>query len=139
MEITQSIIDDFRSHERAFNSTADWPRDIVTDALYEADAETGGKNWGAYQFEPASIKARGMFLYAAHLLISTYPLGAKDQTAVNAATQSIVSSKSVADESVSFAVPADVGTSGNAWLASTQFGQRFMRLRRRVGMGAIAL
>ena len=52
-----------------------------------------------------------------------------------------LTSKSVGDESVTFgaATLSDISKSGDGWLASTSWGQQFMRLRKRVGMGAVAV
>lgn len=135
MEITQDIINDFRNLNAPFADTCEWPRDIVESALCEAQDETKSCRWGEYG--QCNQKQRGLFLYAAHALISTYPLGASDESAQDASTKSLVSSKSVGDESVNYASSGEMG-SGNQWLASTAYGQRFMRLRRRVGMGAVA-
>lgn len=128
-----AIIDDFRIKYTAFNSISD---PTVEMALCEADAETGGQGWGSYLNECTNFKQRGMFLYTAHYLASTYPTG--DESTMSGASVSAVQSKSVGDESVTFAVPVS-NNQGDAWLSSTSFGQQFIRLRRRAGMGARAV
>lgn len=128
-----AIIDDFRLKYTVFNSISD---PTVENALCEADAETGGKGWGSYENICTNFKQRGMFLYAAHYLASYYPTG--DESNMSGGASSAVQSKSVGDESVTFAVPV-LNNQGDAWLSSTAFGQQFMRLRRRAGMGARAV
>lgn len=128
-----AVIDDFRLKYTVFNGISD---PVVEDALCEADAETGGKGWGSYVNECTNFKQRGMFLYAAHYLASTYPNS--DESVMSGASVSAVQSKSVGDESVTFAVPV-ASNQGDAWLSSTAFGQQFIRLRRRAGMGARAV
>jgi hypothetical protein len=141
MDITAEIITSFRTAYPAFSDAATWPDATLTKALCEGDVETGGKNWGAYEDDCHNFKQRGMFLFAAHWLAVTYPKGATDPTTQSGSAKNTVTSKSVGDESVSFgaASVADIGDSGNGWLASTGFGQQFMRLRKRAGMGALGL
>lgn len=137
MEITAEIITAFRESVKAFDDTTKWSDETVADALYEADAETGGKGWGAYLNEPGNFKRRGLFAYAAHWLASTYPTG---ESVMSGGQKSAVASKSVGDESVSYVVGnlANAST-GEVWLASTGFGQQFIRLRKRAGRGARAV
>ena len=141
MDITPEIIASFRAAYPAFSNTTTWPDSVVEMALCEGDAETGGRGWGAYEDDCHNFKQRGMFMYAAHWLASTYPKGASDDTAQSGTAKNQVASKSVGDESVSYAVtaPANISDAGNGWLASTAFGQQFMRLRKRAGMGARAV
>lgn len=137
MEITPEIISAFRDNVKAFDDSTKWSDDVISDALYEADAETGGKGWGAYENAPGNFKRRGMFAYAAHWLAVTYPTG---ETVMSGGQKSAVASKSVGDESVSYVTGnlANAST-GEVWLASTGFGQQFIRLRRRAGRGARAV
>lgn len=141
MDITAEIITAFRAAYPAFSVVATWPDSVVDMALCEGDAETGGSGWGGYVDECHNFKQRGMFMYAAHWLAATYPNGAVDDTAMSGTAKNQVASKSVGDESVSYAVvaPQNVSDAGQGWLASTAFGQQFMRLRRRAGMGARAV
>ena len=136
MEITQEIVNLFRTRQRAFESGTTWSDDTVEQALCEGDAETGGKGWGVYDTPCQNFKQRGMFLYAAHYIASMYPKG--DAGSVSGGSKGSTASKSVGDESISFARAA-VLTQGDEWLGSTAFGQQFMRLRRRAGMGARAV
>lgn len=143
LEITPEIIASFRAKYQIFTDTARWPDDIVSDALCESDTETGSKRWGVYQDECHNFKQRGMFLFAAHYLITLFPSanGASDPTKPSVGAKYTTGSKSVGDESISY-----VSNKGNAnllagdeWLTTTQYGQMFLRLRRRAGMGAIAV
>lgn len=135
MTITGVEVAAFKVAFPAFSSFDEWPDTVITSALIEGDAESGGSGWGGYVDDPANFKRRGMFLFAAHWLASTYPKGASDVSAQSGSAKKIVSAKSVGDESVSYAV--EVGSNG--WLSSTSFGQQFVRLRRRAGMGARAV
>ena len=141
MEITADVITAFRAAYPAFSSQSEWPDSVLSTALCEGDAESGGCGWGAYADECHNFKQRGMFVYAAHWLASTYPRGASDNTRQSGTSKNQVSSKTVGDESVSYSVtaPSAISDSGNSWLASTSFGQQFMRLRKRAGMGARAV
>lgn len=128
-----AIIDDFKTKYPAFVPLGD---DIIQDALCDAESETGGSGWGIYANECGNFKQRGLFAYAAHVLASTYP--SNDPSNVSGSAVGAVTSKSVGDESVTFSV-AQTKDSGDAWLTSTSFGQQFVRLRRRAGMGARAV
>ena len=136
VDINADVVTAFRDSMAAFTSDADWPDDIVEQALHEADAETGGAGWGAFKNEPRNFKRRGMFYYAAHWLASTYV----DQTAADASNISPsarlnVASKSVGDESVSYRVGAMQNTEDD-WLSLTNYGVQYLRLRKRAGIGA---
>lgn len=141
MDITAAIITSFRAAYPAFSVVATWPDATLTIALCEGDAESGGSGWGGYVDDCSNFKQRGMFLFAAHWLVTTYPKGATDSALMAATANNQVASKSVGDESVSYAVtaPSSVSDAGDGWLAATAYGQQFMRLRRRAGMGARAV
>ena len=136
MIISQEIIDLFRDRQRAFDDPLVWSDETIEQALCEGDAETGGKGWGVYDTECQNFKQRGMFNFAAHYLASMYPNG--DSGNVSGGAKGVVASKSVGDESVSYA-RAQIMTQGDEWLGSTSFGQMFIRLRRRAGLGARAV
>ena len=110
-------------------SETDWG---AIRALEEADAETGPR-WGKYRAKPASIKAKGMYYFAAHTLI----MWKREEEEEDAGTAYAVSSKSVGDESTSFAVPSvttdDLILNGD--LPLTSYGVKFLRLRRRASAG----
>jgi hypothetical protein len=128
-----AIIDDFKTKYPAFVPLGDT---IIQDALCDAESETGGSGWGIYANECGNFKQRGLFAYAAHVLASTYP--SNDPSSVSGSAVGAVVSKSVGDESVTFNTVAS-DNAGDAWLTSTSFGQQFVRLRRRAGMGARAV
>ncbi len=140
MNITAEIITSFRTAYPAFSDLTDWPDSVLTTSLCEGDAETGGTGWGGYSDDCHNFKQRGMFMFAAHWLATTYPKTASDDSNMNGGANQIVQSKSVGDESVSYtAISGGQMSADNTWLASTSFGQQFMRLRRRAGMGARAV
>lgn len=125
----------FREAFPAFADATTWDDATVTMALCEADAETGGRGWGAFEDICSNFKRRGQYLFAAHYLAAFHPSGGSSTAG---ASKIAVSGKSVGDESITYAVPT-YANGGDAWLASTQFGQQFMILRRRAGMGARAV
>lgn len=139
VDITPAVVASFRASQRAFSDGAKWPDDVVEQALCEADAETGGKRWGAYEDECRNLKQRGMFYYAAHWLATTYlTQTAADASAISPTARLNVAAKSVGDESVTYRVGAIQDTEED-WLSLTNYGVQFLRLRRRVGMGALAV
>ncbi|MGE4336224.1 MAG: DUF4054 domain-containing protein [Pigmentiphaga sp.] len=136
MEITAEIVTAFRTYYSEFADTAVWLDADVTRSLEEADDETGAR-WGVYKHR--SIKLRGMFAFAAHRLA----MGSLRRSVVEngglASTPYAVSSKSVADESVSYAVPSPSVAEqiANGDLTLTVYGLEFLRLRKRAGAGAL--
>lgn len=120
----------------AFADTVKYPDSLVQYALCEADTETGSPRWGKYQEDCHNLKQRGMFLYAAAWLGSNYANGIDGAPDLEARLN--VASKSVGDESISYRVPAMLEVN-NDWLTYTAAGQQFYRLRKRVGMGAVAV
>lgn len=139
MEITSAIIDSFRVSQPAFTDATKWPDEVVETALYEADAETGGRGWGIFEDIASNFKRRGMFYYTAHWLAVTYLTGdASDASNISPTARLNVAAKSVADESITFRVGA-IQETENDWLSLTNYGVQFLRLRRRAGMGALAV
>lgn len=138
MDITAEIIASFRTAKPEFSVLATWPDTVVTTALCEGDVETGSSRWGGYVDDCHNFKQRGMFLFAAHWLASTYPKGAADPTAVKPAARLNISGKSVGDESIQFRI-TEIQSTGDDWLSTTIYGTQFLRLRRRAGMGAMAV
>jgi len=120
----------------AFTDTIKYPDSLIQYALCEADTETGGGGWGSYQNDCHNMKQRGMFLYAAGWLTTFYPDGIAGGVSGDARLN--VSQKSVGDESITYRV-AQMVDAGTDFLTFTAYGQAFFRLRRRAGMGAIAL
>lgn len=140
MQITAEIVASFRAVQLAFTDATKWPDSAVQEALCEADAETGSRRWGAYEDECHNLKRRGLFYFAAHWLSVTYPTsaGATDPSNIPSTARLNVASKSVGDESVTYRVGA-IQETENDWLSLTNYGVQFLRLRRRVGMGAKAV
>ena len=139
MNIDIDIITDFRTWPlgmNAFGDTTKFPNSLIQYALCEADSETGSRRWGVYQSECHNLKQRGMFYYAAAWLTTFFPDGNDAPVAGEARLN--VASKSVGDESIAYRVAAMMDA-GNDFLTYTVFGQQFYRLRKRVGMGALAV
>lgn len=139
MIIDIDVITDFRIWPlgmQAFADTTKFPDSLLQYALCEADSETGSCRWGIYQADCKNLKQRGLFYYAAHWLSVYYPNGVDSD--VNQEARLNVASKTVGDESISYRVPAMLEVS-NDWLTWSVYGQQYYRLRKRVGMGALAV
>ena len=137
MDITPEIVSDFRAAYPLFSDATEWPDSITVDALGQGDMSTNGCHWGAFVLGDATNrKRRGMYLYAAHVLVTTYPGGASDPSSQDPYQRSRVQSKAVGDESVSYAIVA-TGSVGDEWLGSTQFGQQYLRLSRQFGVAYV--
>lgn len=140
MDITPEIVDNFREYFPEFSDAEKWPSPTLTRFLTEAADEVGSR-WGAYNYVKLSLATRGLFNYAAHKLT----LWAKTTAATNAGVTPVVpgkvASKSVGDESTSYAVNPlgmdDYARYGD--LTSTAYGVEFVRLRRRAGVGAVTV
>lgn len=138
MDITPAMIASFRVANPEFSNVTTYPDSMASGALCEADSETGGRGWGTYEDECHNFKQRGMFLYACHYLAVLYPSGAAGS--LSGGAKGIVASKGVGDESVSMYTGTYAGLrAGDEWLAASVFGQQWLRLRRRAGMGARAV
>ncbi|MGH9930727.1 MAG: DUF4054 domain-containing protein [Pyrinomonadaceae bacterium] len=137
--IDAALVTAFRETMKAYADETKWPDDIIEQALCEADAETGGKRWGVYDADCRNFKRRGLFYFAAHWLAVTYATGtAADPSAISPTARLNVASKSVGDESVTYRVGGIQDTEED-WLSLTNYGVQFLRLRRRAGMGALAV
>lgn len=139
VDITPAVIASFRVTMPAFADLVKWPDAIVEQALCEADAETGSSRWGVFEDECRNTKRRGLFYYGAHWLATTYlTQDASDASNISPSARLNVAAKSVGDESVTYRV-GGIQETEEDWLSLTNYGVQFLRLRRRVGMGAIAL
>lgn len=141
MDITTDVIVDFRTWPlgmQAFSDTTKYPDSLIQYALCEADAETGSSRWGAYEAECHNLKQRGLFYYAAHWLSVYYPAPNGIDSDANQEARLNVESKTVGDESISYRVPAIMQVSDD-WLTWSVYGQQFYRLRKRVGIGCLAV
>lgn len=139
LDITPEIIASFRNSQRAFRDPVKWPDDIVEQALCEGDAETGSDRWGAFQDICSNFKRRGMFYYAAHWLASTYlNQSAEDPSNISPIARLNTSGKSVGDESIQYRI-TEIQNTGDDWLSTTNYGVQYLRLRKRAGMGAVAV
>lgn len=135
MEITEDVILAFREECSGFDDSTVWKSGQVLRALKKADRETGGVCWGPYG--EGTIKQEGMFAFAAHALMIKKGIQSSAQSGGLVPAVGAVTSKSVGDESVSFAVAgaSNVGEMGEALMASTVPGQEFIRLRGQVVTG----
>ena len=107
---------EFKDRYPEFSAVAD---SRVTMFLDDAALELDVFRWGGFYL-------RGLAALAAHLLtIGTEGMGSPSGA---------VSSRSVGDVSVSFAVDAS-----NDVLASTAYGREYIRLRRFAGVGALVI
>lgn len=139
IDITPGLIQSFRTAQTAFSDSVKWPDSVIEQALCEADAETGGKRWGAFEDICSNFKRRGMFFYAAHWLASTYlNQDASDPSNISPIARLNVSGKSVGDESIQYRI-TQIESTGTDWLSTTNYGVQFIRLRKRAGMGALAV
>lgn len=139
IEITPEIITSFRTAQPAFSDVVKWPDSVIEPALCEGDVETGGRGWGAFQDICSNFKRRGMYLFTAHYLATTYlTQNASDPNNISPNARLNVSAKSVGDESVTYRVGVMQDT-GDDWLSLTNYGVQYLRLRRRAGMGARAV
>ena len=140
IEVTPAIIADFRAFYPEFSDVTAWPDASITKALYIARGEFDGcAHWGDYK--PYSFFQRGWFALAAHYL--TWNKATTDATTADgsASTPYATASKSVRDESVSYAIPAANAnlTVWEASLALTPYGLEYLHLRSRAAMGAVCV
>ena len=135
-----AMITAFRERMAAFSDVTKWPDAVVDQALCEAATETNRGRWGKYTDDCKNFRQRGMFYYAAHWLSLTYltGAGATDPGNINPTARLNLSGKSVADESVQYRI-TEMQNTGDDWLSTTHYGVQFYRLRRRAGMGAVAV
>jgi len=140
IEITAEILAAFRASQRAFADVTKWPDEAITEALCDAFPECGGRGWGAFELDNCqNFKRRGVFYYVAHWLSVTYTDGgAADPSTVTSTARLNTASKSVGDESITFRVGAIQKTEDD-WLSLTNYGVQYLRLRKRAGMGALAV
>lgn len=138
MDITAEIVTAFRDHYDEFSDQDTWPDKVLTRALEDGDDETG-KRWGVYK--PRSIKLRGMFAFAAHRLVTGRINAASTEAGGLAGAANAVASKSVGDESVSYAVPGQTMDERirNGDMTLTAYGLEFLRLRKIAGAGALCV
>jgi hypothetical protein len=139
VEVTPQIVADFREFYEEFADPAKWSDANITKALNITKGELGACRWGLY--EPYSFLQRGWFALAAHYLTWNAATTSATSADGSASTPYAVASKSVRDESVSYAVPA-ANASLTAWeaaLALTPYGLEYLHLRDRAGMGAVCV
>ena len=132
MDITAPVISEFKEYYPEFSDSQKYSDALIKRCLEDSDQETGNR-WGRYD-DSTHLKQRGMFAFAAHMITmrtaATFVSGAGGVANV----VSPISSKSVRDESTSYAVVSpDYATSVmNGSLGNTFYGQEFLRLRSRI-------
>lgn len=138
--VTPEMVAEFREFYEEFSDPAKWSDAKITKALNITKGEFGTcANWGLYK--AYSSLQRGWFALAAHYLTWSAATSAATGSDGSASTPYAVSSKSVRDESVSYAIPESNAslTVWDAALALTPYGLEYLRLRSRAGMGAICV
>jgi len=129
-----------QSFRRRYPEFADynrWPYELVSDALCEARGEIG-KRWGKYA--ECTLHQRGLFAFTAHWLVMREAARKTAMAGAIPSTPARVASKTVGGESVSYQIGQyTTYSAGDDVLASTVYGAEFLRLRKRAGMGAIAI
>jgi hypothetical protein len=96
--------------------------------LDDAQLEVGEPAWG-------TLYEKGVMLLSAHLLSVDQSNSDEDES--GGATGN-VTSRSVGDVSVSFA-KATSDSSSDDWYLQTNYGSEYLRLKKRVGMGIVAI
>lgn len=140
MDITSDHVAAFRLFYTEFNNANLWSSTMILDALTDSDAETGSSRWGSYG--PRTLKQRGMFAWVAHSIVMSTNARRAVEAGLVAPATSTVASKTVGDESVSFAVftPGSQNEANeDANLRTTFYGSEFLRLRKRAGMGPMCV
>jgi hypothetical protein len=129
-----------QSFRRRYPEFADydrWPYELVSQALCDARGEIGCR-WGKYA--ECSLHQRGLFAYTAHWLVMREAARKTALAGAIPSTPGRVSSKTVGGESVSYQMGQYASYSaGDDALATTIYGAEFLRLRKRAGMGAVAI
>lgn len=133
MEITADVVTQFRANYPYYSDATKYPEATINLALSYSDEETGSNGWGSYLDNPRNLKQSGMFSWSAHWLYITYPNGAQDSENMSPVAANTVVSKSVGDESISFAVytPSSAKDMSESWYTQTKWGQQFLQLKKR--------
>ena len=132
MDITPDIIGHFRDKYPYFQAVGVYPDDTVSLALAYADDQTNSAGWGGYDNTPLNLKQNGMFTWTANWLCVTYPEGASQPSKMNPYPDYATSSKSVGDESISYAV--DTPPMTDQFYMKTHWGQQFLGYKLRASM-----
>lgn len=141
MIITPQIVAELREYFPEFADDTRYPDATILRALKISEGETGSRRWGRYRYDVLSIKVKGLFLYAAHTLTMDEMRAGSIAGGAIPVSPARVASKSVGDESVSYAISAQSTAEQALYgdLALTVYGMEFIRLRSRVTVGAIAV
>ncbi|WGZ35137.1 DUF4054 domain-containing protein [Xylella fastidiosa] len=101
------------------------PQDRVEQVIDDARLWLDASRWG--HFYP-----QGLASLAAHFLWSSPSLGADH----SAGAKGAVVSERAGDLQISYAALSS-GSASDAWLATSVYGQRYLALRRMIGLGAL--
>lgn len=97
--------------------------------LDDAELEVGEAAWG-------DLYEKGVMLLAAHFL--QLELERLDDDSSGSSTENRVTSKKVGDVQVNFA-RATASDASEDWYLQTSYGAEYLRLKIRMGMGAVAV
>lgn len=139
-DIDSAMISEFRAFYPEFTDATKFSDPLVLRALGVSFDEGGGIHWGQWVDPnlPYSLWKRAIYALTAFYI----QLWLGGQQANGAAvTPMLVANKSIRDESTGNAVPQAVtGASYNDYLFTVSpYGMEWLRLRRRAGMGAMAV
>ncbi len=104
---------------------------IQTPHLDDALLEVGEGAWG-------TSHERGVFLLAAHTLAMD-PSIADDIDEADTTDDSGLASRKVGDVAVSFVRSSSPGDSSENWYNQTRYGTNYLRLKKRFGLGMVAI
>lgn len=118
---------DFKARYSEFDSVADAR---VQTFLDEAVLEVGQVPWG-------TLYEKGVFLLTAHMLV----IDARNQAGANPGVPSPgqLASRKVGDVSVTFATQTTSPDGSDEWYLSSSYGFDYLRLKKRKGIGAVAV
>lgn len=135
MSFVTYIAQDFRDYfGNVFSDAARYPDTAIMSQMEEAAIEVRPCIFGRYY-------KRALFYLTAHFL--TLFTQAQDAVAVDASGASaanakgVISSVSVGDLSLSQEMPEYSSSSDDRFLASTIYGQEFIRIRNKMGRGGL--
>lgn len=116
---------DFKIRYPEFDSVLDARVQFMLD---DAALEVSEARWG-------TLNEKGVMLLAAHLLSIDQDNNDSDD---DSGGEGNLASKSIGDVSYSFS-KATSESSSDDWYLSTSYGSEYLRLKKRVGMGVVAV
>ena len=118
---------DFKARYPEFDSVDDAR---IQTFLDEAQLEVGEVPWG-------TLYEKGVFLLTAHLVV----IDQRNQTSSGSGVPSPgqLASRKVGDVAVSFATQTTSPDGSDEWYLSSSYGAEYLRLKKRKGIGAVAV